>query len=235
MFKYNNNLLIPKIAKLCSLLNSKNITYVDVGCNTGKFASQLFDHLGKKKIIGNVHLFEPNIFLYKKIKNNLSKSNWNININIGIGLGSKKSKEKLNIYNDSTASSIYTVTSKIKKISKNYIKNKKINIILDKLDNYKKISHINLLKIDAQGSELEVLKGAKNLLKKSKIDIIIVELETCETYNNHFKISEFFKFMETYNYKLHSILTANYTKRNYISYCDLCFFSTSFWNKLGYW
>lgn len=54
------------------------------------------------------------------------------------------------------------------------------------------------------------------------------------THNNYFKVSELFKFMENYNYKLHGILSMNYTKRNYLYYCDFCFFSPTLWKKLKY-
>jgi hypothetical protein len=38
---------------------------------------------------------------------------------------------------------------------------------VEKLDNFqKKLSHINLLKIDTQGNDLETLKGCKKFLKK---------------------------------------------------------------------
>jgi hypothetical protein len=126
------------------------------------------------------------------------------------------------------------VDNKIKKISKNFKSEKKHNILIDKLDNYKKIFHINFLKIDTQGYDLEVLKGSKNFLKKKKIDIILTEYIVSKCYKNSCKASELFKFMETYGYNLHSILTTNYTNRNYLYYCDLCFLSPSLWRKLGY-
>ena len=47
------------------------------------------------------------------------------------------------------------------------------------LDEYalsKGIQHIDILKMDVQGSELNVLKGAENLLKSNKIDIIYSEV-----------------------------------------------------------
>ena len=39
-----------------------------------------------------------------------------------------------------------------------------------------KIKSIDILKIDIEGSEYELLKGAKNALKKEKIKIILIEI-----------------------------------------------------------
>ena len=47
------------------------------------------------------------------------------------------------------------------------------------VDNFvkkKKINSIDILKIDIEGSEYELLKGAKNTLKRNKIKIILVEI-----------------------------------------------------------
>ena len=50
------------------------------------------------------------------------------------------------------------------------------------LDNYctSNVASIDFLKIDVQGYESKVLKGATNLLKSSKIDIIELEIHQDE-------------------------------------------------------
>ena len=57
--------------------------------------------------------------------------------------------------------------------------NPSCKIKLDTLDNYckdNKIVHIHALKIDVEGFELDVLKGARNMLKNKAIDFIQFEL-----------------------------------------------------------
>jgi len=230
-----NSFLIDKISEICTTLNTKIMTFVDVGANKGKFTSDLIKALKKKKIYGNAYLFEPNILLTDKLKKITHHSKWNIELFIGIALGSRKERKKLIIYNDHTVSSLHSVSKKVKEISKNFEEQKRVEVQVEKLDNFqKKLSHINLLKIDTQGNDLETLKGCKKFLKKRNVDIILVEYMSGKSYNNYFKASELFKLMEKYNYKLHSILTTNYTKRNYLYYCDFCFFSPSIWKKLKY-
>ena len=55
---------------------------------------------------------------------------------------------------------------------------KVINVKTDNLDNFckkKKINHINVLKIDTEGTEVDVLSGSKRILKNT--DIICVEIQ----------------------------------------------------------
>lgn len=56
---------------------------------------------------------------------------------------------------------------------------KKINVQTTTLDSYAKkhqLRRINLLKIDVEGAELKVIKGAKKLLHNQLIDVIIFEV-----------------------------------------------------------
>ena len=46
------------------------------------------------------------------------------------------------------------------------------------------INKINILKIDTQGFEVEVLRGANNLIKNKKIDFIETEINLGFQYEN---------------------------------------------------
>ena len=74
-----------------------------------------------------------------------------------------------------------------------------------KLDNFcksNKISQIDVLKIDVEGSEMEVLMGAKNILKKTKI----IQVEILGNKNNfNTKYKKLISFLKKYNFKIISI------------------------------
>lgn len=68
------------------------------------------------------------------------------------------------------------------------------------------IKRINFLKIDVEGSELDVLKGARSLLQSGKIDYIQFE------YGSTFKdagisLKAIFEFLQQYRYSLFKILS----------------------------
>ena len=59
---------------------------------------------------------------------------------------------------------------------------KKETVILSTIDNYcneNKIDRIDLLKLDVEGHELKILKGASQMLAKNKISNIQVEFGGC--------------------------------------------------------
>ncbi len=81
-----------------------------------------------------------------------------------------------------------------------------VNIItLDKYCSENNINEINIMKIDVQGYETNVLEGAKNLLKLSKIDLIEMELHHDNLYNFENSYYELEKYLIPNKYRLFSV------------------------------
>ncbi|AXX87334.1 methyltransferase, FkbM family [Malaciobacter marinus] len=79
----------------------------------------------------------------------------------------------------------------------------------EKLDDYKdKISRLKFLKIDVEGMEIEVLKGAKNIIQKFK-PIIYVENDR----QKHSK--ELIDLIKSYDYRLYWHLPTLYNRQNF--------------------
>ena len=96
-----------------------------------------------------------------------------------------------------------------------------IEVKIDKLDNIlknEKLSGKTLLKIDTEGYELEVLKGAEYILKITDYVVLEVRLENVKTYNP----SEIITFLLNKNFYFYKILKVNYY-RDGISYLDVIF------------
>ena len=72
-------------------------------------------------------------------------------------------------------------------------------ITLDSFIKKKKIFKIDILKIDVEGSELHVLKGAKKILKKTRL--IQLEILSKKKYFNK-KYNTILKFLEKYDFKV---------------------------------
>ena len=139
----------------------------DVGANVGEWCS-LALKLNPNLLI---HCFEPCKNTYAHLKNRFDSSD-NVIIN-QIALGSNDGITKINVYNDlaGTNSIIYRDTLRSNNSTTESIKE-------CRLDSYcieQSISEIDLLKIDVEGFELEVLKGATNMLKSGRIKSIQFE------------------------------------------------------------
>lgn len=94
------------------------------------------------------------------------------------------------------------------------------------LDDYFKDQpvEIDFLKIDTQGSELLILKGARNLLRAKKIQVIKLEVSTIAVYQEQALFPEIDRYLKELGYTLVDIITypqarpvyssANHTSRH---------------------
>lgn len=90
--------------------------------------------------------------------------------------------------------------------------NKFETIAIDSIDNYcseNEIEHINLLKIDIEGHELDVFAGANNMFNKKAIDIVTFEFGGCNIDTRSF-FQDFWYFFLGCNMKLLRITPSGY-------------------------
>jgi FkbM family methyltransferase len=64
------------------------------------------------------------------------------------------------------------------------------------------IRHVDVLKIDAQGSEYAVLAGARNLLERKAIDLLYVEILIAPSYVGQRKYHYYLTSLDTLGYEL---------------------------------
>ena len=57
------------------------------------------------------------------------------------------------------------------------------------------------LKLDVQGSELDVIEGAKTMLSAAKIGLIYIEWQVVPLYENHHKFYKIAEILAKYDYK----------------------------------
>lgn len=158
----------------------KKQNVIDVGANIGRYSFELSKLVGKN---GLVYAFEP---MHKSYLTLLALINFSQVKNIipfNFALSNKSSLVLMKEIESSLKKNYLFGTQTESKII-NRTKNSfiKYSIELDKIAIKKKISFI---KVDCEGFELQVLQGAKSLIKKNK-PIVLVE------YNNK-KVVNFLK------------------------------------------
>ena len=131
---------------------------VDVGANAGMFMVKAALSVGDK---GKVIAIEPIEENFELLKRNIEFHNLNNVYIIRKALGSKRGKTTM-------IKSLLSCTHQLKGLKNPEFPIQEVDVEVDTLDNIVKqlnINKIDLLKIDVEGAELEVLKGAKESLK----------------------------------------------------------------------
>lgn len=144
-----------------------NDVFIDIGANFGLHTVYAAKLVGEK---GRVFAFEPVTKHLNLLQKNLSLSHVKNRVEIVSSAVSNSTESSLIFY--LSPEEEIAVTASLKASNNNSKKTKVANIRLD--DYWNSIDkEIKLIKIDVEGAELEVLKGAEKLLKKWKPKLLI--------------------------------------------------------------
>jgi len=144
--------------------SSEGYTVVDVGANSGFFTLRTSELVGNS---GHVIAFEPYSKSFSLLQKHLRINN-RLNVNpMRLALGSTPRTERLNLYKLPGNNSFYDKTAFYgKKAWLRQIGSEEVAVeTLDSVVSKLKPSRIDIVKIDTEGSELEVLKGATETLR----------------------------------------------------------------------
>jgi FkbM family methyltransferase len=214
---------------LLRIINFHNIDVVlDVGASWGGYAKTLRRFGYKKRIIS----FEPVSETHSKLlKNSLNDTEWQVHKKIIIS-DKKIKKLFINVSKDCDNSSILDLSKLHKENHQNSQYTHKEEVESDSLDNlinYYSLSKKNLMvKIDVQGSEMDVLKSAINNLSKFKL--IQIELSLQTLYEGQTLYREILNFMNDHNYDIWNIFPGY--KKELVG--QLFQFDAVFYNKDNY-
>lgn len=98
---------------------------------------------------------------------------------------------------------------------------KETKVALKRLDDFKLGNPPLIIKIDVEGAELGVLRGAIKTLKDT--EIIICEIGVQKRYTGQAELSEVFSFMASQHFQLFDIVDMAATKGGALSYLDAVF------------
>jgi FkbM family methyltransferase len=175
---------------------------LDVGSNTGEFAAIYLELYPNAE----VKCFEPIPFLAKNLKHKfkfdfnveviecaLSDSNGQADLQItrNIASSSLLKPNSANILSDNGADVIEVISVQRRKLddifAKKDLKNKKI-----------------LCKIDVQGAELSVLKGAHSIL--SNVDTLVLECGFLPLYSGEASFNDVYQFLHSHSFDIVGVL-----------------------------
>lgn len=179
----------PELFLVGKLIDSQSVVF-DIGSNIGEYL-YAFEKVAQP---GNIYGFEPNQNLFGKLKKMFKKVNLS---NIAFSDVSEKAELKIPIINNVLYEARGTLNLEFKEIGENDYT--LVDIKKERLDDFvreNKISKIDFIKIDVEGHEFNILKGAANTLRKFKPTLLI----EIEQRHHEFPISQIDDFMEGLGY-----------------------------------
>lgn len=207
VMKWSPNLALDILVK--DLIKRHEIDLIlDVGANNGQFGIMLREIGYKGKIIS----FEPTQSAYEKLLSaSANDSNWSC---INSAAGMKAEKKEINVYSSTLLSSFYKPSSygavafknEIGKVTTEIVDVVTLNDVLMNLEGYKNI----FLKMDTQGHDLSVFKGAN--LNYKKIKLLLSEVSMCQIYDGMPCYRDALAEFEKHNYFLAGLFPMNFNR-----------------------
>lgn len=176
----------------------------DIGAHKGDYA-KLFRGAGYK---GSMYLFEPHPKTCAVLKAQIQEGPNDQIFNLGFSDTNDSSLIfDYSSANPDSGSSHASLFSKVITDLHGAKNVSELKVDLRTLDDFTKehqIDRISLLKIDTEGNEYPILKGAKRLLEEGRIDLIQFEFGEMNVVSRHF-FKDFFDLLNS-NYKLFRLL-----------------------------
>ena len=183
------------------LLNQHKITQVlDIGANTGQYASKLIGSGFKGEVIS----FEPIPLTHKELSYVASKyQNWKVAP--PMALGEVKSSKEMYLYDSSALASSLPTREEAQDSNSAYKITGRIEVEQTTLDDaftiHADTSKRTVIKMDVQGTEMDVLAGAINILPG--IQGIHIELSLQPLYEGETYYLDMLQFLREQGFAVH--------------------------------
>ena len=195
----------PSTEHVAVLKSLKPDLIVDVGANRGQFTLAALNVLPQSNII----CFEPLRSAYKGL---ISLFDGDSRVSMhNTAIGDADIQMSMNISNKEDSSSLLEISDLQAEIFPGTEHSDCEKVVVSRLSNYMTTDLVNkniLIKIDVQGYELEVLRGAGNIL--SQIQTIYVECSFVELYAQQAIAKDIIEFLSSYGFLLEGIYNLEY-------------------------
>lgn len=207
----------PAITNFVNCLKDKSVVF-DVGANIG-YTTLLFS---KKCPAGKIISIEPSEKLYKIFTAQLNL-NENKNVTpLNIGLGEKRKTARLYQVNEYNSGMNRVLEDSNSQIPSENIEIKTLDDLLAELQ----LETVNAIKIDVEGYEYNILKGAYKTLK-TKQPILLIEIDDFNLKQQQASPKDIFRLLFELNYSVFladTMLSLDLTKDYTNSHFDIiCF------------
>ena len=181
-----------EIERFLSLVCSGMVVF-DVGANIGIYSLLSARSVGSA---GCIHAFEPTPFVANRLRDNVRLNKFqNIIVN-QVALSDQVGATEFYVHEEDDRSSLGAVSTKTITVQ---------TITLDEYVQRARIPHIDLMKIDVEGAEVKVLRGAQALLSRRDAPAMMLEFNPSALALMGTSDNELAALLSGYGYKLEVI------------------------------
>jgi FkbM family methyltransferase len=197
---YRVNGELYSLKQLSRKWTNQQVMLFDVGANVGEFTLEILEAFRDKSF--QLYTFEPSARSFTQLKQRVPGQP-NIHVQ-NLGLSNEEGTADLFFPNEGSAlASLHQ--RDLSHLNQSFGQKETVTLTtLDKFCEQNDITFIHLLKIDVEGHELAVLKGACNMMNRDAIEVIQFEFGgTSLDSRSYFK--DFFQLLSP-KYRIHRIL-----------------------------
>jgi FkbM family methyltransferase len=165
----------------------------DVGANTGQTIASV------KRVFPNciIHAFEPGKIAFSELQ-----QSWRNCESIFLNSVALGAETEIRVFNESHP---HDMSSFLDKGDSGWGDLKDPHDVqITTIDHYcsrRSIEHIDILKTDTQGFDLEVLKGARQMMSRGAIELVYLEINFAQIYKNLPPVDEILRFLRKQNFE----------------------------------
>ena len=180
------------------LAGRKGLLVMDVGANDGEYAVTVLKYCPDALI----YSFEPHPAAYRRLQENASQNNFHaFNLGFSDKAGAMQLFDRPSNDGGTQHASLYREV--IEDIHKTNVTTVGVDIsTIDTFVAERNIAHIHLLKIDTEGNEFLILKGAQRTIARNMVDIVQIEFNEMNTVSRVFFKDFFALFVDYECYRL---------------------------------
>jgi FkbM family methyltransferase len=176
----------------------------DVGANLGNWSLQCLEHFRQHV---RLYIFEPSRYTFDRLTENLSATHGTLlgKMVFPFNMGLSDATQAAMLYYDKKLSGMASVYKrKLNHFAKSLNYEEKIEVMtLDDFCQRQDIGRIHFLKMDTEGHELNILKGAEKMIAASAIDFIQFEFGGCNIDSRTY-FQDFFYYL-TPKYRVYRV------------------------------
>lgn len=199
---------------------------VDAGANRGDMTARFATTYPQARIIA----VEPNPEVFARLRQRFADNDRVRCMNVALADSNQRTEFHVNMLDGTSSIFPRLATGRRYYTSEDcLVHNIEVpTLTLDRLAEQEAVQHVDLLKLDTQGAELLIFRGAPSLLARQAIDVIYTEFFAIPHYQGAPVLHDLWSFLAQFDYALYDLFKGPHGRNGQLRFGDAIFVSARF-------